>query len=68
MKKRELLKDKILELHYKGMCNKDISKQLNISPSTVSVMITHYTKRTKTKEGYFNIDELECWLFPSSKY
>jgi len=68
MGKKELLKDKILELHYKKICNKDICKKLNISPSTVSVIITHYTKRTKTKEGYFNIDELECWVFPSSKY
>lgn len=65
--KTKHLKDSVLELHYKGLYNKDICEKLKISPATVSVMIKKYTKGQDVKEGYFNVDELECWIFPSSK-
>jgi len=64
MKKSELLKDRILSLHNEGMCNKDICKELGTSPATVCVMLKLYKKEPK-KEGYFDVDELDCWIFPS---
>lgn len=65
--KTKHLKDEVLKLHYQGLCNKEICEELNISPATVSVMIKKYTKGLDVKDGYFNVDALECWIFPSSK-
>ena len=65
MKSKEYIKDKVLCLHYEGLSNKDISLALNITLSTVFVMIKKYTKRNKLPNDYFNVDELECWIFPS---
>lgn len=67
MKKTKHLKDDILSLHFNGYCNKDISTQLKISPTTVCVMIKKYAKGSDVKQGCFNVHELDCWIFPSSK-
>jgi orotate phosphoribosyltransferase-like protein len=67
MTKKELLKDKVLELHYQGLSNKEICNRLEMSSTTVCVLIKYYTKGNDVKEGCFNVDEHECWIFPATK-
>jgi orotate phosphoribosyltransferase-like protein len=69
MKDKVFLKDKVLNLYDKGYSNKEIGLELNISPSVACTIINVYAKNQRYKEGYFNVNELDCWIFPSiSKY
>lgn len=65
MEKKEFLKDKVLKLYNKGYSNKEIGLELNISGSVACTIINIYAKNERFKNGYFNVNELDCWIFPS---
>ena len=71
MKKKHPLseedKAKIVRLHLERKSNFEIRQEMGLVNSTVQKYITYYYNQINSKgEGYFNVNELECWIFPSS--
>ena len=66
MKNKEYLKDKVLNLYNKGYNYKDIAIELNVNPKVACTLISIYSRNKDFKEGFFNVNERECWIFPSA--
>ena len=67
MQKEVLFKDEILNLKKSGFNTKEICQISNKSHSYVSTVLKKYANISNSRQGYFNVDEHNCWIFPSSK-
>lgn len=64
MKNKEYVKDKILDLHYAGLSNKEIAEKLNTKKQNVAVLVSRYAK-PQIEKDYFNVNDFECWVSPA---
>lgn len=53
---------KIIELYKSGMIKLNISKELNLYPSSVQRIITIFERSNETE--FFNVDKYDCWIMP----
>ena len=67
MQKEITFKDEILNLKKSGFSTKEICEISNKSQSYVSTILKKYANIANSRQGYFNIDEFDCWILPSSK-
>ena len=60
-------KNKIIELYNTGLNAKEIAQVTGYKLSLIRVHINKYDRKATDKNGFFNVNKLECWIFPSSK-
>ena len=63
--KKESKAKLILELYNEGLSLKDIYIKTDFKKSTISGTIRKYIK-SKNTSGFFNVNEKDCWLIPTS--
>ena len=55
----------ILSLYNSGNSASEIEYKTRFKRSTINGTIRNYLKN-KNKEGFFNVNEKDCWLIPTS--
>ena len=63
--KRESKSTIILGLYNSGNSVSEIEYKTNFKKSTINGTIRKYV-RAKNKDGFFNVNEKDCWLIPTS--
>ena len=63
----ELPKEKIIRLYERGLSTRRINRMTGYSMSLINVYVSKHNRNSVKAKDLFNVNELDCWVFPSSK-
>ena len=65
--KSNKIKNEIINLYKKGFTSAEICKKTGYNYSLINVYLSKHRRQNVKNDLFFNVNQLECWVFPSSK-